>query len=419
MNRKWISYLLIIISGEAIFMLPFLIPRLYRPLMIEGWKLSNTDIGAAFSAYGITAMISYFVGGPFADKFHPRWLISLSMLLTAIGGVPLIFWPSGVTFTLVYCFFGMSTILLMWGSLIKVTHLAGGELNRSSAMGILDSGRGLTAALISSLLVLIISSLYSEIDLKTDEHQALQVIYATVIIFNLLIALGIWWSLKDFDANSSRTNDWSMDKTLLVLKNPNVWLLSIIILSSYCGYKSIDNYSIYLVDVQNRTLIESSRFTSIIFWLRPISAILVGIATDKFHHRYQGGRFIVLSLLLLLGSISQFLLAFDLFSQFNLIFYTVLLSASFAYALRAIYFSVFGDLRTSNYLVGTTVGIVSFVGFLPDVFFGLITGHLIDSNPGATGFSYAFTFTALFLLVGSIASALLFLRATELAENKS
>ena len=83
MNKKSLTLLLIIIAGETIFMLPFLIPRLYRPLMLEARNITNTDIGTAFSAYGFSAMISYMVGGPLADKYSPRLLMAISLLVTS------------------------------------------------------------------------------------------------------------------------------------------------------------------------------------------------------------------------------------------------------------------------------------------------------------------------------------------------
>jgi len=51
--------------------------------------------------------------------------------------------------------------------------------------------------------------------------------------------------------------------------------------------------------------------------------------------------------------------------------------------------------------------VVSLIGFLPDVFFGLVTGHLIDSSPGVLGYSHSFLFTGCILLIGTMASHLL------------
>lgn len=391
-------------AGEAIFMLPFLIPRLYRPLMLESWRMSNTDLGAAFSAYGISSMISYITGGHFADRYHPRSLISISLIATALAGIALLFSHSATTLTVIYFLFGISNIFLMWGALIKVTHVSGGEENRSAAMGILDSGRGLIAAIMSSVLVAIINWKYSEQVISSGSVKAMETIYFVVIGFTLFIALGIWISLKGFETTEQNESKWELSKALTLLKVPQVWLLGIVILCAYCSYKSVDNFGIYLVDVKKVSIAESSTFTSIIFWLRPLSALLIGFFADAFQARNSRGRFLTLAILLLFGGLAHFLLALDIFNQLMLIMIVLLSSAAAAYGLRSVYFSIFGDLDIPNSLIGTVVGIVSFVGFLPDVFYALVTGALIDSSPGILGFQHAFIFTGVLMVIGAIAA---------------
>jgi len=408
MNKRNISLIFIIVAGEAIFMLPFLVPRLYRPLLLEAWNLTNTDIGAAFSAYGFSAMVSYIVGGPFADKYSPRVLMTISLVITASFGTALLFSPGKSIFILTYFFFGISTILLMWGALLKVTHIVGGEKRRSTAMGVLDGGRGLTAALMSSLLVITISYIYGDIDSIKNKLQVVQSIYAITIFFTLLSALCIWFALKNFESQKANKRDWSIEKAKVIFKDKKIWMLGVVILSAYCGYKSIDNYSVYLVDVLGISLAKSSTLTSILFWLRPFSAFFAGLIVDKLHQKYDGARFLALSAMLLLASFLQLFLALKVFSLFSPIFFTILISAGLAYALRAIYFSVFGDLKIPQNLVGTTVGIVSLVGYLPDLFFGSLTGYLIDTYPNAQGYSYTFAFTCLTLFVGSAASFIIY-----------
>jgi MFS family permease len=394
----------VIIAGEAIFMLPFLIPRLYRPLMLESWQMTNTDLGTAFSAYGISSMISYITGGHFADRYHPRSLISISLISTALAGIALLFSHSATTLTVVYFLFGITNIFLIWGALIKVTHISGGEESRSAAMGILDSGRGLVAAIMSSVLVGIVTWKYSSDVITSGSVDAMNTIYLIVILFTLLIALGIWMSLKNIDVTKETENKWELEHAIGLLKMPQVWLLGVVILCAYCSYKSVDNFGIYLVDVKGVSIARSSTFTSIIFWLRPVGALAAGFFADAYQAKNPRGRFFSLAGFLLLGAIAHFFLAFDLFTSFNLILVILLTSATAACALRAVYFSIFGDLNIPNHLVGTVVGIVSFVGFLPDVFYGLVTGHFIDSSPGLPGFQHAFIFTGVLMLIGAIAA---------------
>lgn len=369
--------------------------------MLETWGLTNLDFGVAFATYGITAMVSYLIGGPLADKYHPRHLISASLVLTAVGGIYLALNPSRETLISVYGFFGVSTILLLWGALIKTTHIAGGEDKRALAMALLDSGRGVSAAVFASSLVLALA--------LVNRTQALTTFYFMAAGLLLVLAVGIWFALRDFKVEKS-FDRISMFLVLKSLHNPNIWLLSLIVLGAYCGYKAIDNYSIYLVDVKQMDMAHASLLTSFLFWLRPVTTLITGVIADQWHRKDPRGRFFVLFVLLFFGGLSQMLLPFTSNGMVNLSFTIILFSSAFAYALRAVYFSVFGILQVPNHLVGTSIGIVSFVGFLPDVFYGAVTGYLIDTYAGAPGFHLVFNFTAACFFIGAIAVVVLLLR---------
>jgi predicted MFS family arabinose efflux permease len=77
--------LLLILSGEAIFLLPFVLARVFRPTFLAVFELSNTQLGSCYSLYGIVALICYLLGGTVADRFPPRKLMALALFLTALG----------------------------------------------------------------------------------------------------------------------------------------------------------------------------------------------------------------------------------------------------------------------------------------------------------------------------------------------
>ena len=132
----------LIIAGEAIFLLPFILMRVFKPIIREAFVISDAQIGEAQALYGITAMISYFFGGFIADKFEPRKLLSLSLVLTGLGGFWMIFTPSIIGLKVLYAFWGISTILFFWASLIKATRQWGNAQNQGLSFGLLDGGRG-------------------------------------------------------------------------------------------------------------------------------------------------------------------------------------------------------------------------------------------------------------------------------------
>ena len=78
--------ILLILAGEAVFILPFVLQRIFRPTFLETFAINNTQLGSCFSIYGIVALFSYLFGGPLADKFKPHLLMSIALMLTALGG---------------------------------------------------------------------------------------------------------------------------------------------------------------------------------------------------------------------------------------------------------------------------------------------------------------------------------------------
>ena len=59
-QHKITSMFALIIAGEAIFLLPFILMRVFKPVIREAFVISDAQIGEAQALYGITAVISYF-----------------------------------------------------------------------------------------------------------------------------------------------------------------------------------------------------------------------------------------------------------------------------------------------------------------------------------------------------------------------
>ena len=54
----------------------------------------------------------------------------------------------------------------------------------------------------------------------------------------------------------------------------------------------------------------------------------------------------------------------------------------------------------SAFVTGAAVGLVSLVGYTPEVFFAPITGRILDANPGLVGFQHYFLFLATVAALG-------------------
>ena len=63
---RFITMFALVMAGEAIFGLPFLVARIFRPTLLDVFGITNLELGTAFSFYGVVALLAYLPGGPIA-----------------------------------------------------------------------------------------------------------------------------------------------------------------------------------------------------------------------------------------------------------------------------------------------------------------------------------------------------------------
>ncbi|MDG1250949.1 MAG: MFS transporter [Flavobacteriaceae bacterium] len=395
-----------ILSGELIYILPYFLPRVFRPTFLAVFDLNNLELGSLFSVYGSVAFFSYIFGGTFADKFLPRKLIATSLILTSLGGFVLMYYPSFMILQILYGYWGFTTVFLFWGAMIKGTRIWGGSQNQGQAFGFLDGGRGLTAALMGSVGVFIFSFFLPE-DVISSSIKERQDAFQSVILFSsimvALIGVLVYFFMKTKTEKGvfQSDNTHSLNNILAVLKLETVWLLMIIILCAYFGYKVTDIYSLYASDVMGYDEVNSANIGSLQLYLRPIACFAIGFLADKTNgiSWIKKGFFVMLT-----GSIlfaSGILVA----DQYILFFISLIILALGTYAIRALYFAILKEGDISLALTGTAVGVISLSGYTPDIFAGPLMGYFLDKFPGVEGHQYVYAFLGLFSIIGLIASS--------------
>jgi len=74
------------------------------------------------------------------------------------------------------------------------------------------------------------------------------------------------------------------------------------------------------------------------------------------------------------------------------------------YGIRGIYFALVQESKVNKQYTGTAVGIISVVGFTPDIFFAPISGRILDAAPGLEGFQNYFLLLTGFAVLGMLAT---------------
>ena len=379
--------------------------RVFRPTFLAVFDLNNVELGSLFSVYGIVALFSYIFGGTLADKFLPRKLISASLILTSIGGLVLVNYPSLIVLHILYGYWGFTTVFLFWGAMIKGTRIWGGSKNQGQAFGFLDGGRGLTAALMGSIGVAIFSTflpedvISSSIIERQDAFQGVILFSSSMIAF-VVVLVYFFMKTKTEKGVFESENTHSFKNILEVLKLETVWLLMIIILCAYFGYKVTDIYSLYASDVMGYDEVNSANVGSLQLYLRPIACFTIGFLADKTN----GISWIIKGFIIMLIGSLLFASGILVSGQYILFFISLIILAVGTYAIRALYFAILNEGNISLALTGTAVGVISLSGYTPDIFSGPLMGYFLDEFPGIEGHQYVFTLLVIFSIIGLVAS---------------
>lgn len=405
MMSRYLLMVTLVFAGEIVFGLPFHTARFFRPTLLESFGFTNTQLGDVFAVYGVMAMIAYFPGGVVTDRFSARFLLTASLIATGVGGFYMATYPGPVGMALLYGYWGVTTILLFWAALIRATREWGGTLSQGRAFGILEGGRGVAAALFATVGVAVLGWYLPEnAALATDEER--RAAFRAVILlysFAAFAAAVLTWFLIPPSKHAGDSSQSLFHGAAVVSTRPVVWAQAAIIVCAYCGYKGLDNYSLYAVQVLGMDEVEGAQFSTYGAYIRPFAAIAAGLIAD----RWSASKTIGLGFFVLLITYAMLSVALPVGTGLTLIYGNIMVSFFAVFALRGVYFALLEENRTPAFLTGAVTGMVSFVGYTPEIFFGPVTGRILDATPGVGGHQNYFLFLAAVAVIGIIIVALL------------
>lgn len=391
----------LVLAAEAVFVMPFVLPRVFRPTMLEVLDITNTELGTAFSAYGMVAMVSYALGGPLADRFSARKLMAVALVATAVLGLGLLADHSSVrALAGLYAGWGLTTILMFWAALIRATRDWGGD-DPGLAFGVLDGARGLLAAVVASVSVWAFALLLPDDVVSAtvmDKAAALRGVTVGFVAMVVFAAVFVWFALP---AEPSRGPERSETKGSLadiraVVQMPRVWLQAGIVVCAYVAFKGSDDFALMARDGFGMDDVEAASVGTLSFWIRPVAALGAGALAD----RVAGAKVVLACFVALaVGDLAIWSGVLPAGPAWSL-YVGVIGTSVFIYALRGVYFALFDEAGVPVVLTGTATGLVSFVGYTPDVFFGPLMGVLTDSGSGMVGHQRLFGVLALFAVAG-------------------
>lgn len=394
--RRWLTMTVLSLSGGIIFLLPFLQEVYYKPLA-QALALDNTQVGSLMSAFGVTAMLSYAPGGWLADRVSPKKLLTLSLLLTGGLGFYFATYPNYAVSLGIHAVWGVTITLLFWAAMIRATRNWAPPSEQGRAFGILETGRGLGEVMSSMALLAVFGALGS---------TAFALSTVISILSAIIVGLGVmaWFTFEDEVSGGGEDQPKiGLRDIVAVLRLPAVWLIAVIILAGYCAYWGTFRFTSYSSDIFAMSVTMAAVISVGKMWAKPTAALIAGLVSD----RLGIARSVAFLFVVLIASFTLFALMPGKPSLVAVMIVNVAIASLAVFAMRGIYFALLEEGGIPLAVTGTAAGVISVIGYTPDIFMPLLGGVILDRLPGPEGYKVFFLLVAGISAVGLAATLIL------------
>ncbi len=394
-SEKRLTMVLLCLSGSIIYWLPFLSEIFYVPMQ-DAFGFSKTQIGILLSTFGFVSLITYIPGGWLADHVAPRKLISTALLITSAGGFVFSTFPSFWICVVLHGLWGVTTGCIFWSALIKATRNWASEKEQGRAFGILEGGRNFVDMVIATIMLFVFA-------FRGAGDAALSEQIISYSLAALILALIVWMVMKDDTVPRKDTREepsLTIAAISEVLKLPIVWLMAIIIMAAYSGYWGVVYFTPYATETFELGSVLGGAVGTAKLWIAALAAVVGGFIAD----RVGPAKAVLGAFILMTSGFLIFALLPGKPSLLPLLLINVAAISSAVYALRGIYFSLLEQGGVPIAVTGTATGVISLIGYTPDIFIPTLGGMILDANPGAGGYQNFFLFIFALSFIGLIAA---------------
>ncbi len=344
----------------------------------------------------MTSLITYPIGGWVADRVSPRLLISLSLVSTGLLGFVFSTFPSYGVSLLIHALWGVTVTGMMWGALIKATREWAPPDEQGKAFGLLEAGRGISEALLATVLIAIFAQLGGDV----PAFSKIIIIYSALHVALGIIAWRVIAPGAPIREDGARSG---LQDFVAAAKMPAVWLISIVVMTSYCAYWGAYYFTPYATEVFGMSVVVAGSIAAGKIWLKPGAAAIAGFIADRIGI-WQS---VVGGYVILIISFAGFAILPGTASLTILMVANIIVASIAVFAHRGIYFALLEECQIPPLMTGTAAGLISMIGFTPDIFMPLIGGALLDGYPGAVGYQLYFGFIAALCVIGLIATMMI------------
>jgi hypothetical protein len=198
-------------------------------------------------------------------------------------------------------------------------------------------------------------------------------------------------------ANKLAANSTLLKDLMLLLRMPQIWLVAGVIMVGQGLFFLTYSISAYLQVNLGLTALAAGSITLSKLWMRPLGGFTIGFLGDWF------SREVVMAWLMLFASFSLLAMIFlPLGGHVYLILPLVLVIGYITYAIKGLYWSLLDYCPVPPHLTGLAIGLVSFLGYMPDTVLPLYDGFLARNHDRAHSLNIYFITIACTGFVGAV-----------------
>jgi sugar phosphate permease len=399
---RYAQFALLVLAAGALFPIMYLRQN-FEVSLIEALHITASDLGDLNFILGAVVAVSYIPSGILADMVQPRLLMSFSLLVVGALGFWMSTYPSLLSLKIIFFGWGIAGGLCFWASMLKAVKLMAASSEQGRFFGILDGGRGLVEAILASIAILMFREMSTPQDAATLRMTPVILLYSSTA---MLLGALVFFVVKDNPAAviskaereaRSKTGSTFLKDVGLLLRMPQIWLVAGVITIGQGLFFLTYSVSAYLQVNLGLTALAAGSITLSKLWMRPVGGFTIGFLGDWL------SREVVMAWLMLFAAFSLLSIIFlPLGGHIYLILPLVLVIGYITYAIKGLYWSLLDYCPVPPHLTGLAIGLVSFLGYMPDTVLPLYDGFLARNHDRAHSLNIYFITIACTGFVGAV-----------------
>lgn len=386
MNKNEVSYdnttsftrnavITIISCGAVVVYLTFLIRYVFYEPVLESLQLTNEQLGVLYGLYGTTAMIFYLPGGILADKVRVKYLATVGFAMSAA----LTFWystlPSYGQLKIIFLLMGVCTTFIFWGIRYKAIRLVSDDNTYSKNIGISYGIVGVIGLIINFISM----AIFNAFPTAGAGFNMVLMFYAGLNIAFAVASFFLIPKFKDEIIATSKKFDFS--ELIAAVKHPGVWLTTFSMFFIYSVYTSLSYTVPYVTSVFGASLSLAATMGNIrMYGTSLFSSPIIGAFASKIK---SPSKTIIICMAITTACLLGLVIAPGSASFMIPAIVLILILSFFLNGAYGVASSLFTETEVPSSIFGSASGILSVIGFFPDMFVSPIAGRWLDQYGNA------------------------------------